>query len=137
MQLEAVYLEALLYLLYYFLVGIRITFLLFSATKNILPENFVVKERGKIIVKGKGELLTYWMEYKPNRLPPPKNKVSISDEIRLFKFDITLGPHLMRIHLVQYSTSVRYEKYSNIHLVRPIIHLVQNSLNANFSKPQK
>ena len=104
-QLEAVYLEALLYLLYYFLVEIRITFLLFSATKNILPENFVVKERGKIIVKGKGELLTYWMEYKPNRLPPPKNKVSISDEIRLFKFDITLGPHLMRIHLVRYSTS--------------------------------
>ena len=34
------------------------------------------------------------------------------------------GPHLMRIHLVRYSTSVRFEKYSNIHLVRPIIHLV-------------
>ena len=48
----------------------------------------MVKERGKIIVKGKGELLTYWMEYKPNRLPPPKNKVSISHEICLFKFDI-------------------------------------------------
>ena len=37
----------------------------------------------------------------------------------------TLGPHLMRIHLVRYSTSARYEKYSNIHLVRPIIHLVR------------
>ena len=37
----------------------------------------------------------------------------------------TPGPHLMRIHLVRYSTSARYEKYSNIHLVRPIIHLVQ------------
>ena len=37
----------------------------------------------------------------------------------------TPGPHLMRIHLVQYSTSARYEKYSNIHLVRPIIHLVR------------
>ena len=37
----------------------------------------------------------------------------------------TPGPHLMRIHLVRYSTSVRYEKYSIIHLVRPIIHLVR------------
>ena len=39
--------------------------------------------------------------------------------------DGTPGPHLMRIHLVRYSTSARYEKYSNIYLVRPIIHLVQ------------
>ena len=37
----------------------------------------------------------------------------------------TPGPHLMRIHLVRYSTSARYEKYSHIHLVRPIIHLVR------------
>ena len=37
----------------------------------------------------------------------------------------TPGPHLMRIHLVWYSTSARYEKYSIIHLVRPIIHLVR------------
>ena len=37
----------------------------------------------------------------------------------------TPGPHLMRIHLVRNSTSARYEKYSNIHLVRPIIHLVR------------
>ena len=37
----------------------------------------------------------------------------------------TPGPHLMRIHLVRYSTSARYEKYSVIYLVRPIIHLVR------------
>ena len=37
----------------------------------------------------------------------------------------TPGPHLMQIHLVRYSTSARYEKYSNIHFVRPIIHLVR------------
>ena len=37
----------------------------------------------------------------------------------------TPGPHLMRIHLVRYSTSARYEKYSIIHLVRPIIHLMR------------
>ena len=41
------------------------------------------------------------------------------------KISTTPGPHLMRIHLVRYSTSARYEKYSNIHLVRPIIHLVR------------
>ena len=40
-------------------------------------------------------------------------------------FQSTPGPHLMRIHLVQYSTSARYEKYSSIHLVRPIIHFVR------------
>ena len=44
----------------------------------------------------------------------------------ILKFDNhTPGPRLMRIHLVRYSTSVRYEKYSNIHLVRTIIHLVR------------
>ena len=35
-------------------------------------------------------------------------------------FQGTPGPHLVR-----YSTSARYEKYSIIHLVRPIIHLVR------------
>ena len=37
----------------------------------------------------------------------------------------TPGPHLMRIHLVRYSTSARNGKYSNIHLMRPIIPLVR------------
>ena len=45
--------------------------------------------------------------------------------IKLNMKPCTPGPHLMRIHLVQYSTSVRYQKYSIIHLVRPIIHLVR------------
>ena len=43
----------------------------------------------------------------------------------LFDIHCTPGPHLMRIHLVRYSTSARFEKYSIIHLVRPIIHLVR------------
>ena len=42
-------------------------------------------------------------------------------------FQGTPGPHLMRIHLVQYSTSARYEKYSIIHLVRPIIFALSTS----------
>ena len=48
-------------------------------------------------------------------------------KFRMIKFIKTSapGPHLMRIHLVQYSTSARYEKDSIIHLVRPIIHLVR------------
>ena len=36
-----------------------------------------------------------------------------------------MGIHLVRIHLVRYSTSARYEKYSNIHLVQPKIRLVR------------
>ena len=46
-------------------------------------------------------------------------------QIKIGPETCTPGPYLMRIHLVWYSTSARYEKYSNIHLVRPIIHLVQ------------
>ena len=41
------------------------------------------------------------------------------------KFLHTPGPHLMRIRLVRYSTSARYETYSIIHLVRPIIYIVR------------
>ena len=54
--------------------------------------------------------------------------VAYSETISVFDQmgnQITPGPHLMRIHLVRYSTSARYEKYSIIHLVRPIIHLVR------------
>ena len=35
------------------------------------------------------------------------------------------GPRLMRVHLVQNSNSAKFEKSLNIHLVRPIIHLVR------------
>ena len=40
-------------------------------------------------------------------------------KFRMIKFIKTSepGPHLMQIHLVRYSTSARYENYSNIHLV--------------------
>jgi len=46
-------------------------------------------------------------------------------DIKEYPIQPTPGPHLMRIHLARYSTSARYEKYSIIHLVRPIIHLVR------------
>ena len=36
----------------------------------------------------------------------------------------TPGPRLMRIHIVQNSTSMKFQKSPNIHLVHPIIHLV-------------
>ena len=36
----------------------------------------------------------------------------------------TPGPRLMRVHLVRNSTSAKFEKSPNIHLVRSIIHLV-------------
>ena len=37
----------------------------------------------------------------------------------------TPGSRLMRIHLVRNSTSSKFEKKPNIHLVQPIIHLVR------------
>ena len=38
----------------------------------------------------------------------------------------TPGPWLMRVHLVQNSTSAKFEKSPNIHLARPIIALIIN-----------
>ena len=49
----------------------------------------------------------------------------LKEEIFAVYLKCTPGPHLMRIHLVRYSTSARYGKYSIIHLVRPIIHLMR------------
>ena len=42
-------------------------------------------------------------------------------------FDIatTPGPRLMRVHFVQNSIRAKFEKSPNIHLLRPIIHLVR------------
>jgi len=41
-----------------------------GAVKALLPPSYTVKERGKVTVKGKGEMTTYWVESKANRIPP-------------------------------------------------------------------
>jgi len=41
-----------------------------GAVKGLLPAAYTVKERGKVTVKGKGEMVTYWVESKANRIPP-------------------------------------------------------------------
>ena len=46
-----------------------------SVTKELLPPSYATKERGKIQVKGKGEMTTFWLESKLNRNPPPKAEV--------------------------------------------------------------
>ena len=48
---------------------------IFSATKELLPATYVTKERGKITVKGKGEMVTCWLESKSNRSVPSKQEV--------------------------------------------------------------
>ena len=55
---------------------ILLPLLSFSTTKNLLSDNYLVEERGKIIVKGKGEMATYWIKSKFNRLSPLKNEVN-------------------------------------------------------------
>ncbi len=51
-----------------------------STTKELLPATYVTKERGTITVKGKGEMLTYWLESKANRSPPQKDEVRNESE---------------------------------------------------------
>ena len=48
-----------------------------NTTKDLLPATYVTKERGKINVKGKGEMVTFWMESKSGRAPPQKDEVCI------------------------------------------------------------
>ncbi|XP_055544527.1 soluble guanylate cyclase 88E [Wyeomyia smithii] len=40
-----------------------------QSTKNFLPANYRVSERGEIDVKGKGTMKTYWLDCKENRPP--------------------------------------------------------------------
>jgi guanylate cyclase, other len=40
-----------------------------QSTRNFLPDNYKVSERGEIEVKGKGSMKTYWLEYRENRRP--------------------------------------------------------------------
>ena len=54
---------------------IIIYFAIFSTTKELLPAAYTTKERGKIEVKGKGEMTTYWVESKSNRKSPSKSEV--------------------------------------------------------------
>jgi len=46
-----------------------------GAVKAALPPAYTVKERGKVTVKGKGEMVTFWVESKANRVPPAKDEV--------------------------------------------------------------
>lgn len=38
-----------------------------ETTRNFLPDNYKVAERGEIEVKGKGSMKTYWLEFRENR----------------------------------------------------------------------
>jgi len=46
-----------------------------GAVKALLPPSYTVKERGKVTVKGKGEMMTYWVESKANRIPPAEGDI--------------------------------------------------------------
>ena len=41
----------------------------------MLPAAYVTKERGKITVKGKGEMTTFWLDSKSNRKTPSKAEI--------------------------------------------------------------
>jgi hypothetical protein len=45
---------------------------------DLLPTAFEKEERGKIEVKGKGEMTTYWIKEKAGRTPPTKDEVRMT-----------------------------------------------------------
>ena len=47
-----------------------------STTADLLPTAYEKEERGKIEVKGKGEMTTYWIKDKSGRTPPTKEDVN-------------------------------------------------------------
>ena len=51
-------------------------FNIFSVVAGLLPKAFTVTERGKVTVKGKGEMVTFWVDSKANRVPPSREEVS-------------------------------------------------------------
>ena len=76
--------------------------------KDLLPPAYSVKERGKVTVKGKGEMITYWVESKANRIPPTKEDVS---DILLS----SVGDQLWWvIDLAQSSVALCDEKFMNM-----------------------
>jgi len=50
-----------------------------DALANLLPTAYEKEERGKIEVKGKGEMTTYWIKGKSGRTPPTKEEVMPKD----------------------------------------------------------
>merc|ERR1712126_651430 len=46
-----------------------------GAVKGLLPASYTLKERGKVTVKGKGEMVTFWVEGKANRIPPMEEDI--------------------------------------------------------------
>ena len=50
----------------------------YSALVDLLPTAYEKEERGKIEVKGKGEMTTYWINGKSGRTAPTKDEVRIT-----------------------------------------------------------
>jgi len=48
-----------------------------NAVADQLGTSYVVKERGKVTVKGKGEMVTFWVNDKSGRTPPSKEDVKL------------------------------------------------------------
>ena len=48
---------------------------LISATNDLLPDKYTTRQRGKVIVKGKGEMYTYWLDSREERKVPGKMEV--------------------------------------------------------------
>merc|ERR1719334_2180428 len=65
-----------------------------GAVKELLPPAYTVKERGKVTVKGKGEMITFWVESKANRIPPSKEEVYPSVEAKAPAAEEALPPKL-------------------------------------------
>ena len=48
---------------------------LYSVLADLLPTAYEKEERGKMEIKGKGEMTTFWINGKAGRTPPTKEEV--------------------------------------------------------------
>merc|ERR1712150_252280 len=70
-----------------------------STVKGLLPAAYTVKERGKVTVKGKGEMVTYWAESKANRIPPTEEDLKAALEALQAKEAVGKRQRLRRKHV--------------------------------------
>ena len=58
-----------------------------ESTKKFLPANYKVAERGEIEVKGKGNMKTYWLEFREKQSSAVENATSSNSPVKAIEYN--------------------------------------------------